>query len=80
MKILRALDIGQPLTFTELLSVTSLSPGNLSIHARKLVEAGYAKTKRFFLHRIPRTEFRITAAGRKALRDSRPDTPETERC
>jgi DNA-binding PadR family transcriptional regulator len=41
--------------------------GNLSVHARKLEEAGYLACRKFFEGRVPRTEYRLTAAGRRAL-------------
>ena len=55
------------LSFAELKAALDLTDGNLSVHARRLEEAGYVECKKGFDGRVPRTEFRITAPGRKAL-------------
>jgi DNA-binding MarR family transcriptional regulator len=55
------------MTFTELKHLLDTSDGNISVHARKLEEAGYITCEKSFEGRIPRTEYRITPAGRKAL-------------
>jgi len=55
------------LTFSELKSLLETTDGNLSVHARKLEEAGYVSCTKSFEGRIPRTEYRLTAAGRKAF-------------
>ncbi len=55
------------LTFVELKSALGLTDGNLSVHARRLEEAGYVECTKGFEGRVPRTEFRLTARGRAAL-------------
>jgi len=56
-----------PLTFTELKAITQTTDGNLSVHTRKLEDAGYVSCTKGFEGRTPRTEFALTSAGRKAL-------------
>lgn len=65
--ILSALAVNEALGFLELKSVLRATDGNLSLHARKLEEAGYVSCHKFFQGRVPKTEYRITAAGRRAL-------------
>jgi DNA-binding HxlR family transcriptional regulator len=65
--ILSALCVNQSLTFNELKKLLDTTDGNLSVHARKLEEAAYVSCNKFFEGRVPRTEYRLTAAGRKAL-------------
>jgi len=65
--ILSALVAAGPLTFNDLKKLMSATDGNLSVHARKLEDAAYIVCEKSFSGRMPRTEFRITAAGRKAL-------------
>src|ERR1022692_2743659 len=65
--ILSALAVNQSLTFGELKKLLDASDGNLSIHARKLEEAGYVDCTKSFAGRMPRTDYRLTAAGRRAL-------------
>lgn len=65
--ILSALAANESLTFTELRALMGTSDGNLSVHARKLEEAGYVKCHKGYEGRVPRTEFRLTTAGRGAL-------------
>jgi DNA-binding HxlR family transcriptional regulator len=65
--ILCALAVNPSLPFTDLKTLLDTTAGNLSVHARKLEEAGYVSCKKFFRGRTPQTEYRITAAGRKAL-------------
>ena len=55
------------LTFNELKELLGASDGNLSVHARKLEDAGYVACTKSFAGRMPKTEFRLTAAGRRAL-------------
>jgi DNA-binding transcriptional ArsR family regulator len=55
------------LTFSELKSLLQTTDGNLSVHARKLEDAGYVSCAKSFEGRIPRTEYRLTATGRKAF-------------
>ncbi len=65
--ILSALAVGDSLTFTELKKLLDTTDGNLSVHARKLEEAGYISCAKGFEGRVPRTDYRLTAAGRRAL-------------
>ena len=65
--IMSALAVNESLTFNELKSLFDVSDGNLSAHARKLEEAGYLDCRKSFEGRRPRSEYRITAAGRRAL-------------
>ena len=65
--IMSALAVNERLTFNELKSLFDVSDGNLSAHARKLEEAGYLECNKSFEGRRPKSEYRITTAGRKAL-------------
>jgi DNA-binding MarR family transcriptional regulator len=65
--IVSALAVNESLTFTDLRGMLETSDGNLSVHARKLEEAGYIQCTKGFEGRLPRTEYKLTAAGRKAL-------------
>jgi DNA-binding transcriptional ArsR family regulator len=65
--IVSALAANDMLTFNELKSLMETTDGNLSVHARKLEEARYVVCMKRFEGRRPRTEFRLTAAGRHAL-------------
>jgi DNA-binding MarR family transcriptional regulator len=65
--IMSALAVNERLTFNELKALFEVSDGNLSAHARKLEEAGYLECNKSFEGRRPKSEYRITAAGRKAL-------------
>jgi DNA-binding HxlR family transcriptional regulator len=67
LAIVSALAVNESLTFNELKALLDTSDGNLSVHARRLEEAGYLACKKSFDGRIPRTEYRLTAAGRRAL-------------
>lgn len=67
LAIVSALAVHEMLTFNELKALLETSDGNLSVHARKLEEAGYLTCRKFFEGRVPRTEYRLTAAGKKAL-------------
>ncbi len=67
LAIVSSLAVNDRLTFNELKDLLGTSDGNLSVHARKLEDAGYVACSKFFDGRVPRTEFRLTAAGRKAL-------------
>ena len=58
---------GMSLAFTELRSALNATDGNLGVHARKLEEAGYVSCQKTFSGRTPRTEYKLTAAGRRAL-------------
>ncbi len=65
--IMSALAVNEPLTFNELKALFDVSDGNLSAHARKLEEAGYIECAKSFADRRPKSEYRLTAAGRQAL-------------
>jgi DNA-binding MarR family transcriptional regulator len=65
--ILSALCVNPSLTFNELKKLLDTTDGNLSVHARKLEEAQYVACSKTFEGRVPRTEYRLTAPGRKAL-------------
>jgi DNA-binding HxlR family transcriptional regulator len=65
--IVSALAAGGSLSFTDLKAVLDTTDGNLSVHARKLEDAGYVVCRKFFDDRTPRTEFELTPAGRTAL-------------
>ena len=65
--IVSALAVSPSLTFNELKAVLKTTDGNVSVHARKLEEAGYLTCKKSFEGRMPRTEYALTAAGRRAL-------------
>ncbi len=65
--IVSALATNDSLSFNDLKRVLKTTDGNLSVHARKLEEAQYISCVKFFEGRVPRTEYRLTATGRKAL-------------
>src|SRR5207249_955243 len=65
--IVSALAVNERLTFNDLKRLLQTTDGNLSVHARKLEEAEYIACDKSFEGRVPRTEFRLTAAGRRAL-------------
>jgi DNA-binding HxlR family transcriptional regulator len=65
--IVSALAVNPSLSFNELKTLLKASDGNLSVHARKLEDAGYVQCTKSFEGRTPRTEYRLTAQGRKAL-------------
>jgi len=65
--IVSALAVNRSLTFAELKSLLKTTDGNLSVHARKLEEAGYIFCSKSFEGRVPKTEYRLAAAGRRAL-------------
>jgi len=65
--IVSALAVNDRLTFGELKQLLGASDGNLSVHARKLENAGYIACTKSFAGRLPKTEYRLTAAGRRAL-------------
>jgi DNA-binding HxlR family transcriptional regulator len=65
--IVSALAVSEKLGFVELRRLTKTTDGNLSVHARRLEEAGYIACEKSFAGRVPRTEYRLTAAGRQAL-------------
>ena len=65
--IVSALAVNERLTFNELKQLLHTSDGNVSVHARKLEDAGYLSCNKTFDGRVPRTDYKLTAAGRKAL-------------
>jgi DNA-binding MarR family transcriptional regulator len=65
--IVAALAVNESLSFNELKKLMQTTDGNLSVHARKLEEAGYITCTKSFDHRVPRTDYRLTSAGRRAL-------------
>ena len=65
--IVSALAVEKSLTFNELKERLGTTDGNLSVHARRLEEAGYVDVSKTFKRRMPRTDYRLTAAGRNAL-------------
>jgi len=68
LAIVSALAANATLSFTELKALIGLSDGNLSVHARKLEDAGYVTCLKAFEGRMPKTEFKLTEAGQRALR------------
>jgi len=67
LAIISALAGGGALSFAELKRLLEVTDGNLSVHARKLEEAGYVKCSKGFAGRVPRTEYTLTRDGKKAL-------------
>jgi len=65
--IVSALAANEQLTFNELKRLLQTTDGNLSVHARKLEEAGYVACDKTFAGRVPRTVYHLTPAGRRAL-------------
>jgi DNA-binding HxlR family transcriptional regulator len=67
LAIVSALAVNDALSFSELKRLLKTTDGNLSVHARKLEEADYVACRKSFAGRVPRTEYRLTPAGRWAL-------------
>jgi DNA-binding transcriptional ArsR family regulator len=67
LAIVAALAATDRLAFADLKDITGTTDGNLSVHARKLEDAGYVDCVKSFAGRTPRTEYNLTAAGRRAL-------------
>ena len=65
--IVSALAVNERLTFNDLKRLLETTDGNLSVHARKLEDAEYIAVEKSFAGRVPRTEYRLTAAGKRAL-------------
>ena len=65
--IVSALAAGDKMTFSELKALLKTSDGNLSVHARRLEDAGYIESIKSFNDRTPRTEYRLLDPGKKAL-------------
>lgn len=67
LAIVSALAVNDAMTFNDLKALLRATDGNLSVHARKLEDAGYVQCTKGFDGRLPRTEYRLTASGRRAL-------------
>jgi DNA-binding MarR family transcriptional regulator len=65
--IISALAANETLSFTDLKNLLNTTDGNISVHARKLEEAGYLKSEKSFKNRVPLTEYQITSEGKNAL-------------
>jgi DNA-binding MarR family transcriptional regulator len=65
--MLTALSVNDALSFNDLKKLLDATDGNLSVHARKLEEAGYVACAKSFEGRMPKTEYKLTAAGRRSL-------------
>ncbi len=65
--IVSALAVNEKLSFNDLKKLLNTTDGNLSVHARKLEEAGYIGCTKYFDGRVPKTDFRLTPEGRQAL-------------
>jgi DNA-binding transcriptional ArsR family regulator len=65
--IVSALAANESLTFNDLKSLMNTTDGNLSVHARKLEDAGYVTCTKSFEGRVPKTEYKLSASGRRAL-------------
>jgi DNA-binding HxlR family transcriptional regulator len=65
--IVSALAANESLTFNDLKSLMNTTDGNLSVHARKLEDGGYIACTKSFEGRLPKTEYKLTVAGRRAL-------------
>lgn len=65
--IVSALAVNDKLSFNDLKKLIKITDGNLSVHARKLEDAAYVSCTKSFEGRVPRTEYKLTAAGRRAL-------------
>ena len=67
LAIVSALAARETLSFNDLKRLLSATDGNLSVHARRLEDAGYVSCEKSFAGRVPRTEYRLTAEGRRAF-------------
>jgi DNA-binding HxlR family transcriptional regulator len=65
--IVSALAVNEALSFNDLKKILKTTDGNLSVHARKLEAAQYVTCRKFFQGRMPKTEYRLTGLGRRAL-------------
>ena len=65
--IVSALAVNDSLSFNDLKKLLQTTDGNLSVHARKLEEAGYITCSKYFEGRLPKTDYRLTSVGRRAL-------------
>jgi DNA-binding HxlR family transcriptional regulator len=67
LAIVSALAVNERLTFNELKELLHATDGNVSVHARKLEDAGYISCKKSFEGRVPKTEYKLTSAGKRTL-------------
>jgi DNA-binding HxlR family transcriptional regulator len=67
LRIVSALAVNETLTFGDLKRLLGATDGNLSVHARKLEQAGYVACVKAFENRVPKSTYRLTSAGRRAL-------------
>jgi DNA-binding transcriptional ArsR family regulator len=67
LAIMSALAVNEVLSFNELKAITETTDGNLSVHARKLEDAGYVLCEKSFAGRTPRTDYKLSASGKRAL-------------
>jgi DNA-binding MarR family transcriptional regulator len=67
LAIVSTLAVNESMTFSELKKLLDLTDGNLSIHTQKLESAGYIGCRKGFRGRVPRTDYRLTRKGRRAL-------------
>lgn len=67
LSIVSVLAVNDTLTFSELKELLDITDGNLSVHARKLEDGGLIACTKSFVDRVPRSEYRITAKGKRAL-------------
>ena len=67
LAIISALAVNATLTFNEMKAILKTTDGNVSVHARKLEEAGYLLCRKSFEGRMPKTEYSLTAAGKRAF-------------
>jgi DNA-binding HxlR family transcriptional regulator len=65
--IVSALAVNDTMTFNDLKELLKTTDGNLSVHARKLEEGQYISCEKYFVGRLPKTEYQLTAGGRRAL-------------
>ena len=77
--MLSALAVNPSLSFNDLKRLLNSTDGNLSVHARKLEDAGYVACEKSFQGRMPKTDYKLTAAGRKALARSKAGAAELNR-
>ena len=67
LAIISALAVNDRVSFTDLRDLLALTDGNLSVHARKLEDAGYVQCQKGFDGRVPKSEYRLTPVGKRAL-------------
>jgi DNA-binding MarR family transcriptional regulator len=67
LAMISALAVNPTLTFNEMKAILKTTDGNVSVHARKLEDAGYLSCRKSFEGRTPKTEYSLTASGKRAL-------------